>query len=390
MSIIPKKYTKDFKEKREEIYSRIDEIVKLSDTKPKFFNNIFFSEKEEDIPMNLYNINYNSQTNEIIEPSINESYLNIFKFEEPYKIFELPSSDDSGDEGRNSQIPSFSKVCNDIIDFDTFIPIDKEEDLPHNVRPIVFFRGDDNINSMDKVKNFIGNYVGKEPYEIKIMQIFSKKQNKLTLTFIIEFYTLADAKQMKESLTNYYQIESRISYDRRYLNNSKWYCVVFRRDIKYEQKLRKFCPLIVEIYESIPSKPNEINKSFICTSVESTCEAKINENECIRKLGDVLYCAIKVSSLEQALFLCVKHNGTYDMKVNLHLLSYKIKKNEIPQVLMQKDEGNEQFKGKKNKKYEEDAVYQNSAMKALFPNNPLLLARKHKRFKKKKTVPPPK
>ena len=59
-------------------------------------------------------------------------------------------------------------------------------------------------------------------------------------------------------------------------------------------------------------------KQFLVNSVEGTCEGQINGAKCIRKLGEVFYCMIRVSNLELAVSLCVKYNNFQGLQVNLH------------------------------------------------------------------------
>ena len=370
----------NYKEKIIKINNRLDKIVQLVDTKKHFFNNIFFPEKDREIPMNLYNIHYTSSKKDykFLE---NDDNIKEYNFEQPNKIFLLPSSDDSGNEKTDDNIPSFTKICNDIIDLETLVLFKTEEDLkkiPENVHPILMFRGYEPFLSMEKVINFIQNNNKKPPYEVKIVPIIKNSENKYKLTFIVSFNTLEEVKNIQNILSNQYNIVSKICYDIRESNNAKWYCVVFRREAGGEQRLNKFVNLICDIYRKIPDK----NKSYINTSVEGTCEAKIEKKECIRKLGDILYCAIKVDSLEQALLLCVQYNHYYDMKVNLHNITYKLKKNKIPQVMIDKEiKGEIKYENNKIRKtFKEDNCYKNDACDVLFPKKDRLLSRKHKRM----------
>ena len=94
---------------------------------------------------------------------------------------------------------------------------------------------------------------------------------------------------------------------------------------------------------------------------------------------------IKVSSLEQAVTLCVKYNNTRDLKVNLHNLTYKMKKTEMPQILIDKEGiGQKRLnKQKINKNFKEDEMFQDDLAAMLLPSAKLL-SRKHKRNKTKK------
>jgi len=371
--------TQNYKEKINNINYRLDKIVQLVDTKKNFFNNVFFPEKDREIPINLYNIHY-SPSNKDYKFLENDDNIKEYNFAEPNKIFLLPSSDDSGNEKTDDNIPSFSKICNDIIDLETLLILKTEEDLkelPKNVHPILMFRCSEPFLSIEKVINFIQSNNKRPPYEIKIVPIIKNSENKYILTFIIKFHSLEEAKNIHYLLSNQFNIPSHVCYDKRELNTTKWYCVIFRREAGGEQRLNKFVTLICDIYRRIPEK----NKSYICTSVEATCEAKIEARECIRKLGDILYCAIKVESLEQALFLCVQYNNYYDMKVNLHNITYKLKKNKIPQILAKKDiKGENKFENSKiRKNFKEDSCFQNEVFDYLFPKKGRLLSRKHRR-----------
>ena len=244
-------------------------------------------------------------------------------------------------------------------------------------------RGQEPFLSIEKMLNLIKNNIQKPPYEIKIVSINKKEQNKSILSFIIKFNSFKDKKIIKDILNNQYQLNAHFLYDQRELNNAKWYCVVFRRESGNEQKLNKFVTLICDIFRAIPDK----DKKFICNSVESTCEAKIEGDECIRKLGDMFYCAIKVNNLEQALVLCLQYNKYYDMKVNLHNITFKLKKYKIPQILVNKDiKGENKLQTHKIKKsFKEDDCFQNEVADFLFSKNKLL-SRKHKRTKLNKAI----
>lgn len=374
--------TQNYKQTIYEINNRLDSLIRLIDTKKNFYNNIFFPEKDKEIPMNLYNIHYTSSGQDY-DYQDNDINIKQYQFDKPDKIFLLPSSDESGDERKDTKIPTFTKICDDIIDFEALTLINEEKpeerELPKHVHPIIMFRGQDPLLSLEKVLGFIKSHVQNVPYEIKIMPIFKSNENKYTLSFIIKFYTFNDASCMKKLLQLHHKITSTMCYDRREINTTKWNCVIFRREAGGEARLNKFVQLIGDIFRGIPEK----NKKFICNSVEAICEAKIDGNECIRKFGDMLYCAIKVESLEQALFLCVQYNNYYDMKVNLHNITYKMKKNKLPQILTKKEFYGENkinmYKIKKN--YKEDDCFQNEIVDFLFSKKGRLLAKKHKRTK---------
>ena len=373
---------RNYREITNDINARLEKLVQLVDTKKNFYNNIFFQEKERDIPNNLYNINYtpSGQEYDFLD---NEENIKQYKFDEPAKIFMLPSSDDSGNENTNENIPSFSKVCNDIMDLNCLLTLQNgEKDLPKNVHPMLLFRAKEPFVSIEKMLDFILNNIHKPPTEIKMAQL--SKANEYVLSFLIKFNLYKDAEDVKSVLEKNYNITCFFCYDQRELPNSKWYCVVFRRYAGGEQRLNKFVTLICDIIRNIPEKEREL----LCTSIEGTCEAKIEGKDCIRKLGETLYCAMKVNNLEQALYLCIQYNKYYDMKVNLHNITFKLKKYKLPQILMNNDlNGENKFESRKNKKnYKEDDCFQNETFNFLFSKKNNLLSRKHKRAKKKKDI----
>jgi len=136
--------------------------------------------------MNLYNIHYTSSGQDY-DYQDNDINIKQYQFDKPDKIFLLPSSDESGDERKDTKIPTFTKICDDIIDFEalTLINEDKpeERELPKHVHPIIMFRGQDPLLSLEKVLGFIKSHVQNVPYEIKIMPIFKSNENKYTLSF---------------------------------------------------------------------------------------------------------------------------------------------------------------------------------------------------------------
>ena len=371
---------KNYREITNDINTRLEKLVQLVDTKKNFYNNIFFQEKEREIPNNLYNINYSPSGQEYDFSDYGES-IKQYKFDEPAKIFMLPSSDDSGNENNNENIPSFSKICNDIVDLKCLLTLNNgEKDLPKNAHPMLIFRVQEPFLSIEKILNFIQNIIHKPPTEIKIAQL--SEGNNYVLSFLIKFNLYKDTEDVKTVLQKDHNIASYLCYDQRELPNAKWYCVIFRRYAGGEQRLNKFVTLICDINRNIPEKERE----FLCTSIEGTCEAKIEGKDCIRKLGDTLYCAMKVNNLEQALYLCIQYNKYYDMKVNLHNITFKLKKYKLPQILMSNDaNGDNKFEtGKIKKNYKEDDCFQNETFNFLFSKKNHLLSRKHKRDKKAK------
>ena len=374
----------NFKEEINDINKRLNTLVQYVDTKKNFYNNVFFPGKDQTIPLNLYNIHYNSSQKDY-NLNDNEVPLKQYSFDQPDKIFLLPSSDESGNEGKNIYIPSFKKICDDIIDLEYLQLLNDRKDLPKDIYPIVLFRGKDPLTNSNKVLSFVKTYIQKEPYEIKILQIPSMNENKDMLSVFVKFYNYEEAKTITECLNKSYNISGKLCYDKRELTDSKWYCVVFRMEGGGDQKLSKFVQLMDEIYKSIPVPDDngDNKKKFLFNSVKGSCEGQINGNKCIRKLGEVFYSMIRVNSMEQAVTLCVKYNNTNDLKVNLHYLTYKMKKSEMPQILIDKEENgnNRPSNHKLKKRYKEDTIYFNEISKQIFPD---MLSRKHKRNKAKK------
>ena len=370
----------NFKEDINDINQRLNNIIQLVDTKKNFFNNVFFPDKDQNIPITLHNIHYNSSNK---DNNFNEAEKDVkeYNFDQPNKIFLLPSSDESGNESKNIYIPSFSQICDDIIDLEYLQLVKEEKDLPKGTYPIVLFRGKEPLTNAIRVLSVVKSCINKNPYEIKILPIQSIHDTKDILSLFVKFYTYEEAKIITEYLNKSYNIQGKLCYDKRELIDSNWYCVVFRMEGGGDQKLGKFVQLMDDIYKEI----NDKNKTFLMNSIEGSCEGQINGNKCIKKLGEVFYCMIKVSTLEQAVTLCVKYNKTHDIKVNLHTLTYKMKKSEMPQILIEKDGiGDKKLnKQKINKNFKEDEMFQDDFPFMLLPSRKLL-SRKHKRNKIKK------
>lgn len=369
---------KNYKEEINDINKRLNDIINYADSKKGFFNNVFFPEKEKPIPMNLFNISYNSSSKDFSLDNT-ETFLKQFNFDEPDKIFLLPSSDDSGNESKNKFIPSFSQICDDIIDLEYVELLKDEKDLPKGIYPLVLFRRKEPLTNANNVLNFVKSCIKNDPYEIKIGQIPSN-ENKDTLSLFVKFYNYEDAKTVIECLKKTYNVTGRLCYDKRESIDSKWYCVVFRMEGGGDQKLSKFISLMDDIFKTI----TDPKKKFLATTIESSCEGQIDDVKCIKKFGEVFFCAIRVSNLEQALTLCVKYNNNQGLKANLHNLSNKMKKSEKPHILTHKEEIGEKrfYKNKFNKTYKEDGIYQNEAAQLLFPSR-RMLNKKHKRNKNK-------
>ena len=369
----------DFKEEINDINKRLNNLVEFVDTKKNFYNNVFFPDKDQNTPLTLYNIHYNSSFKDY-NFNDGETSIKRYNFDQPDKIFLLPSSDESGNESKNIYIPSFKQICDDIIDLEYLQLLTGENNLPKGIYPIVLFRGKEPLTNVMKVLNFVKTYIQKAPYEIKILPIHSQNENKDILSLFVKFYTYEEARIITECLNKTYNIQGKLCYDKRELIDSEWYCLVFRMEGGGDQKLGKFVQLMDDIFKSIPD-----NKQFLLNSIEGSCEGQINGFKCIRKLGEVFYCMIKVESLDQAVALCVKYNNTHDLKVNLHYLTYKMKKSKMPQILIDKEGIAEKRinKHKLNKSYKEDSVYFNEAAYKLFPTK-RMLSRKHRRNKSKK------
>ena len=370
----------NFKEDINDINQRLNNLIQLVDTKKNFFNNVFFPDKDQNIPITLHNIHYDSSNK---ENNFNDTEKDIkqYNFDQPNKIFILPSSDESGNETKNIYIPSFNQICDDIIDLEYLELIKEEKDLPKGTYPIVLFRGKEPLTNAIKVLSFVKSCINKDPYEIKILPIQSIHDTKDILSLFVKFYKYEEAKIITEYLNKSYNIQGELCFDKRESIDSNWYCVVFRMEGGGDQKLGKFVQLMDEIYKEI----NDQNKKFLINSIEGSCEGQINGIKCIKKLGEVFYCMIKVSTLEQAVTLCVKYNKTHDIKVNLHTLTYKMKKSEMPQILIEKEGIGEKKlnKQKINKNFKEDEMFQDDLAFMLFPPRKLL-SRKHKRNKIKK------
>ena len=370
----------NFKEDINDINQRLNNLIQLVDTKKNFFNNVFFPDKDQNIPITLHNIHYDSSNK---DNNFNDTEKDIkqYNFDQPNKIFILPSSDESGNETKNIYKPSFNQICDDIIDLEYLELIKEEKDLPKGTYPIVLFRGKEPLTNAIKVLSFVKSCINKDPYEIKILPIQSIHDTKDILSLFVKFYKYEEAKIITEYLNKSYNIQGELCFDKRESIDSNWYCVVFRMEGGGDQKLGKFVQLMDEIYKEI----NDQYKKFLINSIEGSCEGQINGIKCIKKLGEVFYCMIKVSTLEQAVTLCVKYNKTHDIKVNLHILTYKMKKSEMPQILIEKEGIGEKKlnKQKINKNFKEDEMFQDDLAFMLFPPRKLL-SRKHKRNKIKK------
>ena len=333
-----------------DIYSRLENLIQIVDVNKNFYNNIFFPEKDKEVPMNLYNFKYNQNLEE-------NELTNEYKIDQPVKTFCLPSSDESGNEKNYSKIPTFKHICDDIIDFETLTLINEENELPNGIYPILMFRSKEQINTKEKILDFIQRYSKKNPFEIQILTNLNNnnnlknEENSSSVIFIIKFYSLDDSKIISQKLFEQFQIGAKLCYDSRDILDSKWYCVIFRRECHKDQQSNKFNELIGQIFKEI----NCDKKKIISFSLEAVNAGKIDKNFCVKKFGNVFYSAIKVESLEQAINLCIQYNTYKELKVHLHYLSYRLKKNKMPHILVDKEQKNKKFGlDKIRKSYKED------------------------------------
>ena len=184
----------------------------------------------------------------------------------------------------------------DIIDLEYFEFIKDDKAPPKGIYPFIFCRAKEPLTNINKVINYVKTNIKKDPYEIKIFPLYVENENKDILTLFMKFYSFEDAKIIAESLKNAYGNPVRVCFDKREIKDSKWYCVVFRMEGGGDQKLGKFVQLMDDIFKEIPGD----EKKFLMNSFEGTCEGQINGVKCIRKLGEVFYCMIKVESIDQA------------------------------------------------------------------------------------------
>ena len=200
----------NFKEDINDINQRLNNLIQLVDTKKNFFNNVFFPDKDQNIPITLHNIHYDSSNK---DNNFNDTEKDIkqYNFDQPNKIFILPSSDESGNETKNIYIPSFNQICDDIIDLEYLELIKEEKDLPKGTYPIVLFRGKEPLTNAIKVLSFVKSCINKDPYEIKILPIQSIHDTKDILSLFVKFYKYEEAKIITEYLNKSYNIFGFIS-----------------------------------------------------------------------------------------------------------------------------------------------------------------------------------
>ena len=149
----------NFKEEINDINKRLNNIVRFADTKKDFYNNIFF-EKDK---MTLYNIDFNSSLKDY-NFNEGEAIFKQFNFDQPDKIFLLPSSDESGNESKNIYIPSFKQICDDIIDLEYFEFIKDDKAPPKGIYPFIFCRAKEPLTNINKVINYVKTNIKKDPY----------------------------------------------------------------------------------------------------------------------------------------------------------------------------------------------------------------------------------
>ena len=254
-----------------QLNKKIDNLVSLVD-KQKFYNNIFFEVNSKPVPLNLINTDYININNNKKEYQDDKNIINeensinnpIYLLKEPNYIFSLPSSDDSGNEDNNKiKQPSFKSICEEIIDTDTLeiIHISKltedksyKEEINKNLNeslPILMFKRIAELSSINEIKNILKNKIFIKPYEIK-RTFFPLIKNDI---FLIKFFSLNDAIKVKQIFEqNYTDNNFHLCYDNRELKNSKWYCVIFRREFIKDKNNYKFNDIITDIFDKIKCK----------------------------------------------------------------------------------------------------------------------------------------
>ena len=123
-------------------------------------------------------------------------------------------------------------------------------------------------------------------------------------------------------------------------------------------------------------------KKIIQNSIEGKNEAKIQEENFVKKLGGIYYVAIKVDDLEQALSLCIEYNKQNNLKVHLHNLTYKLKKNKIPTLLVDKEQKNGKYFLNKGRKVFKEDIDNEEIRNLKFINKMEIINKKRKRNKK--------
>lgn len=360
----------DFEQRIKILNEKFDKLVSLVDEKPDFYNNIFFDANSKPV-LNLINTDYISKNNIKEDFSINSHYIidhndiinSKYLLKNPFYKFSLPSSDDSeNEENIETRESSFKSICNKIIDTDVLKIIDvdnidkkegeKIKDILKRIYPILMFRSIPELSSINDILKIFTNKIHIKPYEIK--RTFLPPLN--TYIFLVKLYSLDDATKARYFLSKEFDVNFHICYDRRELKESKWFCVIFRRECNKDKNNYLFKDIINDIFEKIDCKEKKIISFNI-------------DNNIFVKSGKVFYSAIKVDNLNEALNLCLKYNNYNNLKVHLHNLTYQNSKKNLPRVLIQKnfnkknnkvsDKGNELYNKlfgdlKKNKKYKND------------------------------------
>ena len=328
----------DYENRIQKLNKKFDNLVSLVDKKPNFYNNIFFGVNSNQIPLNLINTNYINQINnkEIIQKNknmINEdnsTNKSNYLLKDPLYLFSLPSSDDSENEDNNKKYENlFKSICEEIIDTD-FLPVihtnnnddkngeEKIKKILNNIYSILMFKSIPQLSSINDILKVLSNKIHIKPYEIKRTFLPQIKN----YIFLIKFYSLDDAKKVKDFLSKEYKNKFHLCYDKRELKDSKWYCVIFRRDCNKDKNNYKFKDIIKDIFKKIQCDNKIIS---------------INDEGNIIKKGNYFYSAIRVDNLDDALYLCLKYNKFNNLKVHLHYLTYYNSKKIFPKILTQKE-----------------------------------------------------
>ena len=317
------------------INKKFEDLVNLVEKKPNFYNNIFFEVNSKKV-LNLINTNYINVTNKTEKISINKNNIidendssnSNYLLNEPLYKFDLPDSDDSdNEENIEKRESSFKSICDQVIDTEVLEIIDintydkaDEETIPKNIFPILMFKSIPELSSINDILKIFSNYICIKPYEIKRLYVPSLNN----YIFLVKLHSLDEANKSRAILSKKFKNNFHISYDKRELKDSKWFCVIFRRECNKDKNNYKFKDIIEEIFEKINSKEKKI----------------ISNNEdgnIFGKCGKAFYSAIKVGKLNEALNLCLKYNNYNNLKVNLHYLTYQNSKKVFPKALTQKN-----------------------------------------------------
>ena len=332
----------NFDDKISLLNDKLEKIVSLVDEKTNFYNNIFFEENNKPIPLNLINTDYinikkNKEEKYFEKNRINDYNSqdnNNYLLKEPLYKFTLPSSDDSDNEENNKGIKhiSFKSICDEIIDTDFLEIINLENENEkyqkeikniiknNNIFPILMFKSIPELPSINEIIKFFKSRIFIKPFEIK--RAFLSSIN--NYIFLIKFYSLKEAINSKIIFENEFKISFHLCYDKREIKDSKWYCVIFRREIIKDKNNYKFGNIINEIFEKIKSDKKKI------ISIDTNNDIYIKED-------NIFYSAIRVDNLTDALNLCLKYNNYNNLKVHLHCLTYQNSKKKHLKILFEKD-----------------------------------------------------